>query len=489
MLEAGATLPRRDASKNDYRGRRRGDAGFVDRSRKTIVAASLVFGDTVAAIAAISLTRALWKMTGLEPPDGNHLPVGFLILIFFCLHLYTGRGPSPYERFRLRANGIVCFIGIDLLIVLQVSPSGPVLAAEVGNALGLLIFGHYVDAVVRNLLIHLDLWGASTAVIGCSGKSQRLVHLLMGQPALGLTPIGFISTPGDGALQKATLPLPLIGATTEPGRMNPHIEVAIFNSPVELSTVRSDCQGWLPSCRLLLIEDVHDIQSMWLATRMLGEVIGVEIRRGLRLRYNRLLKRIIDILIAIPAALLVWPIIAVLALAIKLVDPGPAFYVQERVGRNSRTLRTFKLRTMYADAERRLDEHLSRDPQARAEWQRFFKLSRDPRVLPIIGNSIRRSSLDELPQLWNVIRGDMSLVGPRPFPAYHMNSFDDEFRTIRVSVQPGITGMWQVSSRSSGDLEVQKAQDLFYIRNWSIWLDIYILLQTLPAVLSAKGAK
>jgi lipopolysaccharide/colanic/teichoic acid biosynthesis glycosyltransferase len=222
---------------------------------------------------------------------------------------------------------------------------------------------------------------------------------------------------------------------------------------------------------------------------MLGEAIGLEIRRDLCLRHNQLLKRAIDILFAIPIMLLVWPIIAVLALAIKLVDPGPAFYVQERVGRNATTLRMFKLRTMYVDAERRLEDHLSRDPQARAEWQRFFKLSRDPRVLPIIGNFMRRTSLDELPQLWNVIRGDMSLVGPRPFPAYHMSSFDDEFRAIRVSVPPGITGMWQVSSRSDGDLQVQKAQDLFYIRNWSIWLDIYILLQTVPAVLGAKGAK
>jgi len=489
MADVGAIPPRSDAPKSRYRGWRRGDAGFADRFRKPIVAATLAFGDVVAAIAAISLSRALIGITDAQPPDPKHLLIAFLILTFLCVGLYTGCGPSPYERFRLRTISIVAFVAIELLVGVQNSPLGPLLLAGFSDALHLLIFGHYVEAMIRTLLIHLDLWGASVALVGCGQSSQRLAQLLAHQPSLGLRPIGFIETSRDRDARNAPLPLPLIGATAELGRICPHVEFAIFESADELSALTSAPQVWMSSCRLLLIEDVHDLQSLWLRTRMLGGAIGIEIRRELCLRRNLALKRAIDILFTIPIALLAWPIIVVLALAIKLVDPGPAIYVQERVGRNSMTLRILKLRTMYADAEQRLEEYLRRDPQARAEWQRFFKLTHDPRVLPIIGNFMRHTSLDELPQLWNVICGDMSLVGPRPFPAYHMNSFDDEFRIIRVSVQPGITGMWQVSSRSNGDLQVQKAQDLFYIRNWSIWLDIYILLQTVIVVLNGKGAK
>jgi Undecaprenyl-phosphate galactose phosphotransferase WbaP len=491
MAEAGTILPRSDAPKSRYRGWRRGDGGFADRFRKPIVAATLAFGDVGAAIAAISLSRALIGMTGAQPPGPDHLLIAFLILIltFFCVRLYTGCGPSPYERFRLRTIGIAGFVAIELLVGVPNGQSALLLVTGFSDALHLLIFGHYVEAMIRSLLIHLDLWGASVALVGCGDNSRKLAQLLMHQPSLGLRPIGFIETSRDRDVRNAALPLPLIGAIADLGRISPHVEFAIFDSADELSALTSGPQAWMSSCRFLLVEDVHDLQTLWLRTRMLGGAIGIEIRRDLCLRHNQVLKRAIDILFAIPIVLLVWPIIVVLALAIKLVDPGPAIYVQERVGRNSTTLRTFKLRTMYADAEQRLEEHLCRDPQARAEWGRFFKLTHDPRVLPIIGNFMRHTSLDELPQLWNVIRGDMSLVGPRPFPAYHMNSFDYEFRSIRVSVQPGITGMWQVSSRSNGDLQVQKAQDLFYIRNWSIWLDIYILLQTVIVVLNGRGAK
>jgi hypothetical protein len=230
MVEAGATLPQRAAAKRGYSSWHRGDASFVDRFRKPIVAGSLICGDVVAAIAAISLSRGLMEIAGTEPPDRKHLSIAFLIVAFFCAHLYTGCGPSPYERFRLRTIGITAFIAIDVGIGFSAGQPGALFVVGLCEALSLLIFGHYVEAMIRTLLVRLDLWGASTALVGCGDDSQKLAHLLMHQPALGLMPIGFVETPSDCTSRTSMLPLPLLGATAKLGSIRPHVEFAICNS-------------------------------------------------------------------------------------------------------------------------------------------------------------------------------------------------------------------------------------------------------------------
>jgi lipopolysaccharide/colanic/teichoic acid biosynthesis glycosyltransferase len=204
---------------------------------------------------------------------------------------------------------------------------------------------------------------------------------------------------------------------------------------------------------------------------------------------ERLLKRVIDLVLTVPFALLTLPITLAAILAVRVLDPGRAIFIQQRIGKDGRPFGVYKIRTMYQDAGDRLDRCLAEDPALAEEWRTHFKLKQDPRILPVIGQILRKYSIDELPQLWNVLKGDMSLVGPRPFPAYHLESFDPDFQHLRQSVVPGLTGLWQISSRSDGDLENQKQQDTLYIENWSLWLDMKILIDTVPAVLLAKGAR
>jgi lipopolysaccharide/colanic/teichoic acid biosynthesis glycosyltransferase len=143
---------------------------------------------------------------------------------------------------------------------------------------------------------------------------------------------------------------------------------------------------------------------------------------------------------------------------------------------------------MRVDGDSLLKDWFRVHPEDREHWNLHFKLQQDPRILPVIGRLLRRTSLDELPQLWSVLRGRMSLVGPRPLPDYHLEQFSSEFRTLRTRVLPGLTGLWQVSARSDGDLKVQEALDTYYIRNWSPWMDLYIVARTFAAVVRGRGA-
>ena len=230
------------------------------------------------------------------------------------------------------------------------------------------------------------------------------------------------------------------------------------------------------------------VTSQWTEPRDLGGMIGFETRQKLLNPLAQWIKRTLDLAAASGGLLVCAPLLGVCALWIRKASPGSPFYTQEREGRDGTTLRILKLRTMFPNADEMLEAHLAGDPEAREEWERFCKLKHDPRILPGVGHFLRKTSLDELPQLWNVLRGEMSLVGPRPFPRYHLEGFGPRFRALRSRVKPGLTGLWQVSDRADGDLEVQEALDTYYIRNWSLWLDLYILARTVRAVLFPRGA-
>ncbi|TNC50397.1 sugar transferase [Rubellimicrobium rubrum] len=207
-----------------------------------------------------------------------------------------------------------------------------------------------------------------------------------------------------------------------------------------------------------------------------------ESRRVERKLYQSYVKRILDIflvLIALPAVL---PMTLIIALAIKR-DGGPAFYSQARVGRNGEIFRMWKLRSMVVDAERKLDELLDHDIAARLEWIETQKLKRDPRITPL-GQLIRKTSLDELPQLWNVLIGDMSLVGPRPFMPEQMELYpgDDYYR-----LRPGLTGLWQVHDRNGTSFAARAIFDARYNAEVSFWTDMRVMFATVAVVARKTG--
>lgn len=239
---------------------------------------------------------------------------------------------------------------------------------------------------------------------------------------------------------------------------------------------------------VILLCDTPNLKVSGLRHADVGGEIGIRLTTSGSSFNSDLVRRIFDLAIAIPAAIVVTPFIAFAAAAIYAIDPGPVFFRHTREGRSGKPVHVLKLRTMYQDAEQRLEALFRDNPAMRAEWLSHFKLKDDPRVLPVIGHMLRSSSIDELPQLANIMAGQMAFVGPRPFPEYHLSAMDSEFRDKRRSVTPGLTGLWQISERSDADIERQQQLDEFYIDNRSLWFDFHILLSTIPAVLKGKGA-
>ncbi|WP_291704749.1 sugar transferase [Bradyrhizobium sp.] len=482
-------------------GVRPGSAGKRGRRQwgfaATILAGEIVSSTlAVAAAALIVVACSRADQFGLIGRMQTQMSILLLLLLGIsgALGLYRSNIRNPLERFRLRLTAMMLFVFAGTLPWIR---QGPLLELAVVPLVGAvaLVLGLWGEHLIRSRLMRRSLYGAPTVILGNGASSRVMARLLLTHPGCGLRPVGFID---DGAcheidaslrqhgLDDADTTLPVL-ATLDGWRAGNQAEVVVVPDYEYLP--RNPAALYRLGIRqVLLITPLGEFPSFGIHVRNADCFVALEL--GGRPHHSRPnLKRAIDLVFALLLFLLTAPLIGLLALTVKLADPGPAFYGQWRVGLHGRPIRVLKLRTMYRDAEQRLEKLLASDPGLREHWERYFKLAIDPRILPHVGSLMRRASLDELPQLWNVIRGDMSLVGPRPFPAYHLDAFDAEFKALRATVPPGLTGLWQISSRSNGDLEVQRAADLFYIKNRSFWLDLYILLATLPAVIGAHGAK
>jgi exopolysaccharide biosynthesis polyprenyl glycosylphosphotransferase len=219
---------------------------------------------------------------------------------------------------------------------------------------------------------------------------------------------------------------------------------------------------------------------------------GAQVRRKTA---ARAIKRMMDFAASATLLLLLFPVFAIVAVAIKLTSEGPVLFGQERMGQFGKRFRFLKFRSMYVNNAPRIHQEYIRQfiggekeaGETKSDAPTIYKITNDPRITPV-GRFLRKTSLDELPQFWNVLRGEMSLVGPRPPVPYEFEIYQQWHRRRVLEVQPGITGLWQVSSRSRTTFDEMVRLDLRYCNSWSLWLDIKILLATPKAVISAKGA-
>ncbi len=455
----------------------------------------MMASDTAALLIAATAGYFLWALPVRHQSASLYLTLTPLLLLFVLGYAqagtYPGIGLGPVET--LRRLSLATTSAFVVLATLSFAFKLPYLYSRatfaIAFALSLVTVPLLRTAVVRGAR-HWSGWREPAVLVGSRGGLAGAAAAIARPQHLDYRPVGALAieapTGGGERIEPGGLPA-LGGLAKAPELARAGVTVALVNSSEpEVAGLLDELQRHFR--QVVLLREFDGLPVEGVQVHNLGGVLGIEYTNNLLRLRNRAIKRAVDLALGGAALLLAAPVIAAVVLAVKLSSRGPAFFAQERAGLDGRPIRVFKVRTMHADAERRLAAHLAARPELQREWNERFKLRDDPRLIPVLGPFLRRFSLDELPQLASVVRGDMSLVGPRPFPAYHLARFPEEFRRLRVRVRPGITGLWQVTVRSEGTIAEQQAYDSYYIRNWSLWLDLYLLGRTLGAVVSGRGA-
>ncbi|ROD68890.1 undecaprenyl-phosphate galactose phosphotransferase WbaP, partial [Klebsiella pneumoniae subsp. pneumoniae] len=343
--------------------------------------------------------------------------------------------------------------------------------------------------IVKRLLNALGLWERDTWIVGNGKNAYEAYKAIKSEHNLGLVIVGFIcDTKSDE--NKTIEGLPVVYGdekwlSSKDKRTQFILAVESNQSDIRNNWLRDlMIKGYryvsvIPTLRGMPLDstDVSFIFS--------HEVMIFRVQQNLAKWSSRLMKRCFDIAGSLTIILILSPLLIYITTKVKK-DGGPAIYGHERVGKNGHKFKCLKFRSMVINSQEVLSKLLENDPVARVEWDTTFKLKNDPRVTPI-GRFLRRTSLDELPQLFNVLRGEMSLVGPRPIITDELARYNDEVAYYLLS-KPGMTGLWQVSGRSDVDYDTRVYLDAWYVKNWSMWNDIAILFKTVGVVLKRDGA-
>jgi Undecaprenyl-phosphate galactose phosphotransferase WbaP len=451
---------------------------------------SLVFfaSDTIAIVLTGSLILLASRGSSRDLDIHRYFALWPALGVFFAVFAYSNLYPgiihnAVAELRRLAFALTIGFLTVAGMIFLTRSEDGYPGAVLLLWWLAALIVTPILRSVVRKFVCRRPWWGVPVAVFYTGDESAEIIRELENHPEIGLRPVVILSSLDALRHRLPVLDLRFAAAVRACGVERAMIALPDAGSGKLLQDLET-FESIFP--RLMMLHSATALYSLTVDARQLGGCLAFEVRRDLLLPLPRLAKRVIDLLIVCLTLPVVGLTVLLLGMLVRLESPGPIFYGHRRVGRSYSTFLTWKIRTMQVNGDEVLKNAFAQDGALRREWLRDRKLRRDPRITRV-GRFLRRTSLDELPQLWNVLRGEMSLVGPRPIvedevAAYGLNL------SLYCRVTPGLTGLWQISGRSEVGLSDRVRLDSYYVRNWSPWLDIHILARTAKVVFTGQGA-
>jgi len=445
--------------------------------------APLALSDLAALLGALLTAQAVWSPIlpgGFTPISQWFLLLGVGLLVTNYAHgLFPGVGLHSVAELRQSATAVFLLFGVVALaeVVGGESPGNVLMILTAGGATAVAM--PLLRELARRLCGQFSWWRHPMLVLGNGPAGRDICEYFNARPGMGLTPIT-VDLGRDGQLQ----PVVIASLARRHGAMCAALPLEGQGSDSSERFLVRYCASVFPN--LWVIPAPGMLPTLWTQAAPVGGGVGIVSGTRLLRPVPRAVKRLMDCVLATLFAVLSLPLLVIVSAAIKLTSDGPVFYGQRRVGRGRRMFSAWKFRTMHVDSDRLLQECLASDPELQEEWARTHKLRADPRVTGI-GRLLRKTSLDELPQLWNVIRGEMSLVGPRPIVPSEIPRYGEDFG-LYLAVPPGLTGLWQVSGRNRTTYPERVGLDSYYVRNWSVWLDLHILARTVRAVLTGDGA-
>ena len=470
--------------------------GWKSAWKQRAVVASLILSDVFLALLvwlAAYAFQGIWGRGILSEINvvATVPSVAVWIGLRLFLGLYPGYGLDAVERLRRHTYSV--FAALAVLAIFA-------LALQVGDSLsrlllvlafvGLLMLAPLTQNAAQWGMRKIGLWGKPVIILSHKDSGSRIERLLNEEWGLGYVPIAVFNyrlVPSEELLEASIYEEEILDDAVDLARKR-GVETVIFAMPhtrrEQLATLAGRASGSFR--HVLVVPNLGGITNSATTARNLAGTFAVEIKHNLLDPWALRAKRVFDLIATMAGGVLVAPLLLALTLLVYLDSGGSVFYKDRRMGTNGKSFSCIKFRTMVPDAEALLQQVLEEDDGLREEYMRYHKLSKDPRVTRI-GRLLRKTSLDELPQLWNVLCGEMSLVGPRPYLPRESEEIGKTQNEI-LRVPPGITGPWQVNGRSRTSFDERVQMDAYYVHNWSIWLDLLLLARTVKCVLLDRSA-
>ena len=468
-------------------GRENSRPGSRVRHEYRKIAVAMVLTDVTSLLLAFALASAIHERVITAPLDVRYLVVAAPLLVigvFSAFRLYSVQRLNAAEEFRRLLLGVSMIITTAVTVSFWTHSTFSRLWIALSWVLAL-IFVLATRWTWRKAVGKARERGRlalRTLIVGANAEAGRVVTE-MRQRGLGFIPLGYVCADAWG---RPTTDIPMIGHVDDLQPLIAEYDAdCIF---VASSAIRPEHMAQVSKAarrtgiEVRVTANVQEVLSSRVAAHPLGGLMAFALKPVRLSGFQALAKRSFDLSVTVLSSLILLPVFGAVALAVKLTSRGPVFFRQQRVGYHGRPFEIMKFRTMVADAEDQLEDLLHMNEATGP----LFKMKNDPRVTGV-GRFLRKLSLDELPQLFNVIKGDMSLVGPRPPLPREVTQYE-EWMMARLEVRPGITGLWQVSGRSELPFEDYVRLDLFYIENWSLAYDLFILAKTIPTLATARGA-